>query len=114
MVDPRSMSAGSIMPTYEWLSSNELDTELTSKKLEAMQSLGVPYSDEYIANANTHLMAQAEEIAADLSRDLEQEISPKEEMVALIAYLQRLGIDIKGEHSKHVEATTAGTLTAEN
>jgi cytochrome c oxidase cbb3-type subunit I/II len=108
------MSAGSIMPTYEWLATNELDTELLSKKLQAMQTLGVPYSDEYIANADAHLMAQAEEIAADLSKDLGQEVSPKEEMVALIAYLQRLGIDIKGEHSEHVKATTAGgTLTAE-
>jgi len=103
------------MPTYEWLATNELDTELTVAKLEAMQTLGVPYSDDYIANAEGHLMSQAQEIATALSADLGQEVSPKEEMVALIAYLQRLGIDIKGEHSEHVKATTAGaTLTAEN
>lgn len=114
MVQPTSMSPGSIMPAYPWLSTHELSTALTSNKLEAMKTLGVPYSDDYIANAESHLMAQAEEIAAALSEDLGQEVSPKEEMVALIAYLQRLGVDIKGQHSKHVEATTAGgTLTAE-
>lgn len=113
MVEPTSMSPGSIMPTYEWLSTNELNTSLTVAKLEAMQTLGVPYSDTYIANGEANLMAQAEEIAGDLSSQLGQDVSPKEEMVALIAYLQRLGIDIKGQHSKHVEATTEGNLTAE-
>ncbi|MCR9152528.1 MAG: cytochrome-c oxidase, cbb3-type subunit I [Croceimicrobium sp.] len=113
MVEPTSMSPGSIMPTYEWLSTNELNTSLTVAKLEAMQTLGVPYSDSYIANGEAHLMSQAEEIAGDLSSQLGQDVSPKEEMVALIAYLQRLGIDIKGQHSKHVEATTEGNLTAE-
>ena len=116
MIQPTSMSAGSIMPTYEWLASNELNTSYTQAKLEAMQSLGVPYSDEYVANAEMHLMAQAEEVAAKIVEEDPDitEVNPKEEMVALIAYLQRLGIDINGEHSKHVEATTAGTLTAQN
>lgn len=115
MLDPTSMSPGSIMPTYEWLFTEDLDMSMTTAKLEAMQTLGVPYSDEYIANADAHLMAQAEEIAAELEEQLDDvEVSPKEEIVALIAYLQRLGIDIKGEHGKHVEATTAATLTAEN
>lgn len=115
MIEPTSMSTGSIMPTYEWLATNELDTDLTVAKLEAMQALGVPYSDEYVANAESHLMAQAEELAAQIVAEDPDitEVDPKEEMVALIAYLQRLGIDIKGEHSKHVEATTAVTLTAE-
>ncbi len=113
MIEPSSKSPGSIMPTYEWLSTRELNTESTTAKLEAMKTLGVPYSDAYIANAESHLNAQAEEIAAGVSADLDIEVSPNEELVALIAYLQRLGIDIKGEHSKHVEATTAETLTAE-
>ncbi len=114
MLDPTSMSPGSIMPTYEWLFTNDLDTEYTTKKLEAMVSLGVPYSPEYVANAEMHLMAQAEEIAADLESQLDDvEVSPKEEIVALIAYLQRLGIDIKGNPSKHTEATVAGNVTAE-
>jgi cytochrome c oxidase cbb3-type subunit I/II len=108
------MSPGSIMPTYEWLFTSDLDTEYTTKKLEAMVSLGVPYSEEYVANAEMHLMAQAEEIAADLESQLDDvEVSPKEEIVALIAYLQRLGIDIKGNPSKHTEATVAGNVTAE-
>ena len=115
MIQPTSMSAGSIMPTYEWLASNALDTESTVAKLEVMQSLGVPYSDAYIANAEMHLMAQAEEVAAKIvAEDPDNtEVDPKEEMVALIAYLQRLGIDIQGEPNKHADATMAETLTAE-
>lgn len=114
MLDPESMSPGSIMPTYEWMFTNDLDTEYTQKKLEAMVSLGVPYSEEYVANADKYLMAQAEEIAAELESQLDNvEVSPKEEIVALIAYLQRLGIDIKGEPSEHTKATVAGNLTAE-
>tara|TARA_R110001592_G_scaffold72390_1_gene221019 strand:- start:26600 stop:28768 length:2169 start_codon:yes stop_codon:yes gene_type:complete len=114
MLDPTSMSPGSIMPTYEWMYTSDLNTEYTTAKLEAMVSLGVPYSADYIANAEKHLMAQAEEIAAELESQLtDVEVGPKEEIVALIAYLQRLGIDIKGTPSKHTEATVAGNQTAE-
>ena len=114
MLDPTSMSPGSIMPTYEWMYTNDLNTEYTTAKLEAMVSLGVPYSADYIANAEKHLMAQAEEIATALESQLtDVEVGPKEEIVALIAYLQRLGIDIKGTPSKHTEATVAGNQTAE-
>jgi cytochrome c oxidase cbb3-type subunit I/II len=114
MLAPTSMSPGSIMPAYEWLYTSDLDTEYTTKKLEAMVSLGVPYSADYVANAQMHLTAQAEEIAAELESQLDDvEVSPKEEIIALIAYLQRLGIDIKGTPSKHTEATVAGNLSAE-
>ena len=60
-------------------------------------------------------MAQAEEVAAKIVAEDPDitEVDPKEEMVALIAYLQRLGIDIQGEPNKHADATMAETLTAE-
>ena len=65
-------------------------------KMEAMVGLGVPYDEDYVANALDHLNAQAEEIATELESQLDDvEVSPNEEIVALIAYLQRLGIDIK-------------------
>ncbi len=96
MLDPTSMSPGSIMPRYPWLFTNELDTSLTRAKLEAMVGLGVPYEEEYVASATTQLHKQAKRIANELELQLDDvEVSPREEIVALIAYLQRLGIDIK-------------------
>lgn len=98
MIDPESMSPGSIMPPYQWLAEKSLNTENTSAKLQAMATLGVPYTQGYIDSAVFYLNKQAEAIAADLNTQLEDvEVSPNEEMIALIAYLQRLGTDIKAE-----------------
>ena len=96
MKDPRSTSPGSIMPPYPWLITNTLDTTTTPAKIRAMQKLGVPYPEGYDKIANKDLMAQAEQIAANLRR-ARIEISPDKEIIALIAYLQRLGTDIKAE-----------------
>ncbi len=96
MKDPRSTSPGSIMPPYPWLITNTLDTSSTPAKIRAMQSLGVPYPEGYDEIANRDLMAQAEQIAANL-RSARIDIEPDKEIIALIAYLQRLGTDIKAE-----------------
>lgn len=96
MYEPTSMSPGSIMPTYEWLYTNDLDTSLTVKKLRAMVRLGVPYSPEYIENALEHLQNQSENITAELNKQLDEtEAHSAQEIIALIAYLQRIGTDIK-------------------
>jgi cytochrome c oxidase cbb3-type subunit I/II len=100
MWDPRSMSPGSIMPRYPWMFSIDgndgtLDVSDTKGKLQAMQKLGVPYTDEYIENWQMELEAQATMIAEELNQDPNIEVGPEEEIVALIAYLQRLGTDIK-------------------
>jgi cytochrome c oxidase cbb3-type subunit I/II len=100
MWEPRSMSPGSIMPRYPWMFSIDgndatLDVSDTKDKLIAMQKLGVPYSDEYVENWQMELEAQATMIAEDLNRDPNIDVGPEEEIVALIAYLQRLGTDIK-------------------
>ena len=102
MYDPTSMSPGSIMPRYPWLFSTDgndatLDTSLTVKKLEAMATLGVPYSADDIANAHANRRAQALAIASKLNADPTIDVNPNEEIIALIAYLQRLGTDIKNE-----------------
>lgn len=96
MFDPRSMSPGSIMPRYIWLVDNDLDTASTPAKIRAMQTLGVPYPEGYDKQANADLIKQAEGIAANLKKD-KIETPPTAEIVALIAYLQRLGKDIKAE-----------------
>ena len=96
LYDPTSTSPGSIMPRYIWLLKNKLDTGSTPVKIRAMRTLGVPYEKGYDRLANADLMKQAEEIAASLKKD-KIETAPDKEVIALIAYLQRLGRDIQGE-----------------
>jgi cytochrome c oxidase cbb3-type subunit I/II len=94
MLEPNSMSPGSIMPTYSWLLDDDLNVSTLKAKITAMQTLGVPYPAGYENKAEADLNAQAATIAANLKKD-GIETSPKKEIVALIAYLQRLGRDIK-------------------
>jgi cytochrome c oxidase cbb3-type subunit I/II len=94
MMDPTTMSPGSVMPPYPWLIDQPLNTSLTQAKLQAMKSLGVPYEEEYIKNADAEVQKQANEIAASLRKE-GIKVDSDREIVALIAYLQRLGTDIK-------------------
>ena len=96
MEDPREMSPGSIMPSYSWLLDNKLDTAITPAKIRAMQTLGVPYPEGYDKKANEDLVAQENLIKANLKKD-KIETPANAEIIALIAYLQRMGTDIKGE-----------------
>ncbi|MCU7694053.1 cytochrome-c oxidase, cbb3-type subunit I [Haoranjiania flava] len=98
MIDPVSISPGSIMPPYPWLAEDDLNTSTTNSKIHAMRKLGVPYAPGYEAIANQDLEAQAKQIANRLKAD-KIEISEKKEIIALIAYLQRLGKDIKAEQA---------------
>ncbi|MEO1486665.1 MAG: cytochrome-c oxidase, cbb3-type subunit I [Bacteroidota bacterium] len=113
MYDPQSTSAGSIMPAYQWLVTSEHDRSGVEGKMKAMVQLGVPYTEADIAGAQESMTAQAQQIEKNLYSDPEfaksyeadkkyaQEngedfVEMKDrEIVALIAYLQRLGTDIK-------------------
>ena len=113
MYDPQSTSSGSIMPSYKWLIKNELDKSMTEKKMEAMVTLGVPYTEEDITRAQEWMDEQGTKIEQNLFSDPDfaktYEADKKyaqenneafvemrnREIVALIAYLQRLGTDIK-------------------
>ncbi|WP_207432023.1 cytochrome-c oxidase, cbb3-type subunit I [Sabulibacter ruber] len=99
MLDPTSMSPGSIMPAYPWLLEKDLDTSDTKAKIETLASLGTPYEPGYAEKANEDLMRQAREITAELKKE-NIEVKPEKEIVALIAYLQRLGTDIKVKEEK--------------
>ena len=99
MMDPRTMSPGSIMPAYDWLIDQKLDTTTTATKIRAMQTLGVPYPDGYAAIANKDLDQQAKAISANLAID-KIKVSSDKEIIAIIAYLQRLGTDIKNKPLK--------------
>ena len=113
MYDPRSTSSGSIMPNYKWLVTSELDKSQTEAKMKTMVSLGVPYSEEEIANAQQQMLDQGTQIENNLYNDPDFVTSyeadknnaaqngrpfvemKNREIVAMIAYLQRLGTDIK-------------------
>ena len=110
MYDPQSTSSGSIMPSYQWLIRSELDKSQTESKMKVMVKLGVPYTDEDIANAQKQMLEQGTKIEQNLYSDPdfvtayendkknsgEDFVEMKNrEIVALIAYLQRLGTDIK-------------------
>ncbi|MDD3723607.1 MAG: cytochrome-c oxidase, cbb3-type subunit I [Lutibacter sp.] len=101
MLDPRSTSPGSIMPRYSWLIKNNMNASNLESKMKGLVTLGVPYTDIEIAGAKQKLMDQAKQIESNLRQDPEfvknygsSNIQNKE-IVALIAYLQRLGTDIK-------------------
>ncbi|HER39591.1 MAG TPA: cytochrome-c oxidase, cbb3-type subunit I [Salinimicrobium catena] len=113
MYDPQSTSAGSIMPGYKWLITDEDDRSNIEEKMRAMVKLGVPYTEEEIANAQAAMESQATQIQQNLYNDPDfvatYEADKKyaeengldfvemkdREIVALIAYIQRLGTDIK-------------------
>jgi len=115
MYDPQSTSSGSIMPRYPWLINSELDKSNIETKMKAMVTLGVPYTDEEITHAQANMLAQGTKIEENLYADPDfvssYEADKKyaaengdsfvemknREIVAVIAYLQRLGTDIKVE-----------------
>jgi cytochrome c oxidase cbb3-type subunit I/II len=96
LLDPQTMSPGSIMPPYEWLVNQQLDTTTTLSKINAMRRLGVPYKAGYENLANAALYKQAKAIAADLQQN-NIRVKSDREIIAIIAYLQRLGTDIKAK-----------------
>ena len=93
LMDPRSTSPNSIMPAYPWLNENAVDTSSTAAKIRAMQTLGVPYTAGFDLRANNDMSMQSKVIAKGLRKE-GFEVADNSEMVALIAYLQRLGSDI--------------------
>ncbi len=99
MYEPSSMTDGSLMPRYIWLLDDNIDTASTPAKIRAMRTLGVPYPKGYDKIANRDLMRQADSIVANLKKDNIPTPANKE-IIALIAYLQRLGRDIKAEPKK--------------
>lgn len=96
LFDPQTMSPGSIMPPYEWLTTQTLDKTTTVAKINAMRTLGVPYPADYENQANSDLDNQANVIAADLQKN-NVKVKSDKEIIAVIAYIQRLGTDIKAK-----------------
>jgi cytochrome c oxidase cbb3-type subunit 2 len=102
LVDPRSVVPESVMPPYAFLEKNELRFDDIADALKANRMVGVPYSDDMIANARADLIAQAKPDADGLSafqgryprisvRDFDGDPTRITEMDAMIAYLQMIG-----------------------
>ena len=90
LVDPRAITAGSNMPPYAHLSDEKVDLATTPAKMQAMRTVGVPYTDAQIASAADDARAQAQLVTKDLAEG-GVKVDPDSKMVATIAYLQRLG-----------------------
>jgi len=95
MENPRSITPQSIMPPYPWMLTNALDFETIPVRMRALRSVGVPYTDEEIEGAVTSAREQADAIAREVASQGGREGLEDKEIVALVAYLQRLGQDIK-------------------
>jgi cytochrome c oxidase cbb3-type subunit I/II len=90
MADPRATSPGSNMPAYPWLYTNRTDVASLYGKLNVQRMLAVPYPAMSPAEVQANVAAQAKTIAEEL-KVTQQLTAPDREIVALIAYLQRLG-----------------------
>jgi len=91
LIDPRAVTLGSTMPSYRHLLGEKIDFAGTAAKMGALRALGVPYRDEQIARADDDALAAARAIAVDLEQANGIALAPDSAMIALIAYLQRLG-----------------------
>jgi cytochrome c oxidase cbb3-type subunit I/II len=109
--DPSSTSPGSIMPRYPWLLTQKLDTSSLPARIAALRKVGVPYP----AGAEGKALADAKAQAATITDNLKTgmiKADPDKEIIALIAYLQRLGIDIKNQPSDRPATHTSEAAPA--
>jgi cytochrome c oxidase cbb3-type subunit I/II len=95
MEDPRTMSPGSIMPRYPWLLTQKLDLASLPARIGALRKVGVPYAAGLENTAEKEAKAQSARLVAKLKTDGIGDATPESEVIGLIAYLQRLGTDIK-------------------
>ncbi len=91
MIDPRAITSKSIMPSYTWLTTKITDFVVLRKKLSVMKNLGVPYSDDEVAQADILAEKQAKEIALGLEQNGAPKGLERKQIIAIIAYLQALG-----------------------
>jgi cytochrome c oxidase cbb3-type subunit I/II len=105
--NPSHTSPGSIMPPYPWLLTQSLDTNAVVPRMVGMRKIGVPYSENDITNAQKNLATQEARIVTNLQIGAISNAPPNSEIIAVIAYLQRLGTDIKAQPAP---TTTAPTI----
>jgi cytochrome c oxidase cbb3-type subunit I/II len=108
MEDPRSTTPQSIMPAYPWLARDRVDWTAVERGVAAQVTLGVPYPAEDVTNAAALAKKQAREIAGEIAQQGGPASLEETKLVALIAYLQRLGTDIKKPSATAAVAPAAG------
>ncbi len=107
MDDPRLTSPGSLMPRYPWLLTQKFDVQSLPARLAALRRAGVPYKPGFEkGDAQSELRIQAGKVVANLAQGSISNAPSDTEIIALIAYLQRLGTDIKATPA--VPAPSAG------
>lgn len=95
MQDPETTSPGSIMPKYPWLYTQEMEVDTLPARIGALRKVGVPYPEGAEDTAQQELESQALQVVENLKKDMIENPETDKEIIALIAYLQRLGRDIK-------------------
>ena len=95
MQDPETTSPGSIMPKYPWLYTQEMEVDTLPARIGALRKVGVPYPEGAEDTAAQELESQALQVVENLKKDMIENPETDKEIIALIAYLQRLGRDIK-------------------
>jgi cbb3-type cytochrome oxidase cytochrome c subunit len=95
MQDPRSTTPQSIMPPYPWLLSGAIDLAAIERGVAAQVTLGVPYTPAEVAGAAAAARDQAKGIADEIAKQGGPTGLEDKQITALIAYLQRLGTDIR-------------------
>ncbi len=110
--DPRSISPNSIMPKYIHLFRQTTDFEEIPSHLKALRAVGVPYTDAEINEAPTAARTQADSIAAEVAKQGGPQGLADKQVIALIAYLQRLGTDIKKPAPAELAPQQANATTA--
>jgi cytochrome c oxidase cbb3-type subunit I/II len=108
MRDPRRISAGSIMPAYPWLLEDAIDFSTVAPRVGALSLLGVPYDDATRSDAERLAREQAARVAADIVAQGGPTGLEEKEIVALVAYLQRLGTDLHAKPGAARPALTDG------
>ena len=93
MEEPTSTSPGSIMPPYPHLLATELDLDGLPAKLRGLARFGVPYTEADAAGAVATARAQADSVAAQIVAQGGPDRLADREIIAMVAYLQRLGVD---------------------
>ena len=96
---PKEINPQTIMPAYPWFIKNSVDLTEIPKKIRAMQTLGVPYAANYDQQAVADYRAQADKIVTELKAS-GVEVAADKEIIAMIAYLHKLGRDISPANQK--------------
>jgi hypothetical protein len=113
MAQPRSTTPGSVMPRYPHLLTGPYDTSLIGSKMRALRAVGVPYTDGEIGTAVAAMQAQAKVISAEVEAQQGPTGLADKEIVALTAFLQRLGTDIKWKRPQAQLPLTTTTAVAQ-